>query len=243
MPRLVHGRAGPSGIVRFGGIVVVKVREGAGSVHRVIIREARPDDQAEVGEVRLGAYRALGLLPEGSGYAETLRTFGFDDDCAVLVAADETGNNILGTITLELFGPGSELAKDDTEADIRAFAVAPDAQGRGVGRKLLLAVIEYAEKRGVRRLRLCTQPAMRTAQHLYTSMGFSRTAELDFDPVPGLTLHAYELALPLGLLPAGYWLPRLRANGPALYSLMPTPAPPCLLNRVVDGWGGGVGAS
>jgi ribosomal protein S18 acetylase RimI-like enzyme len=168
-------------------------------VHHVIIRDARPDEHALIGELRVAAYRALGL-PDGSEYAETLRGFGWGGDCAVLVAADETGSNILGTITLEPFDPASELARDDTEADVRAFAVAPHAQGQGVGRKLLLAVIECAEKRGVRRLRLCTRPTMRAAQHLYATTGFSRTPELDFEPVPGLTLRAYELALPLGSL-------------------------------------------
>jgi ribosomal protein S18 acetylase RimI-like enzyme len=166
-------------------------------VHHVIIRDVRPDEHAAVGELRVAAYQALGLLPEGSGYADTLRGLGFGGDCAVLVAADQTGSGILGTITLEPFEPASELAKDDTEADVRAFAVAPQAQGLGVGRALLLAVIERADKRGARRLRLCTQPAMKAAQHLYASIGFSRTPELDFEPVPGLTLRAYELALPL----------------------------------------------
>jgi ribosomal protein S18 acetylase RimI-like enzyme len=163
---------------------------------KVMTRRARPDEYVAVGELRVTAYRALGLLPEGSGYARTLRGFGFDGDCVVLVAADEAGNGILGTITLEPFGPASELAHDDTEADVRAFAVAPQGQGQGVGRKLLLAVIECAQERGVRRLRLCTQPAMRVAQRLYETTGFSRTPDLDFQPVPGLTLRAYELALP-----------------------------------------------
>lgn len=147
------------------------------------------------------AYRALGLLPEASGYAETLRGFGFADDCVVLVAADETGSGILGTITLEPFGPANELAQDETEADIRAFAVVPQAQGQGVGRQLLLAVIECAAKRGVCRLRLCTRSAMTAAQHLYTRTGFSRTPDLDFEPVPGISLRAYELALPPSPLP------------------------------------------
>jgi ribosomal protein S18 acetylase RimI-like enzyme len=169
-------------------------------VHHVIIRDARPDEHAAVGELRVSAYRALGLLPEGSEYAETLRGFGFDGDCTVLVATDETDDSILGTVTLEPFDPASELAKDDTEADVRAFAVASQAQGKGVGRKLLLAAIERAEKRGLHRLRLCTQPAMRAAQHLYAGTGFSRTPELDFCPVPGLTLQAYELDLPAGKL-------------------------------------------
>jgi ribosomal protein S18 acetylase RimI-like enzyme len=162
----------------------------------VTTRQARPDQYPAVGELRVAAYRALGLLPEGSGYAETLRGFGFDGDCVVLIAAEEAENGILGTITLEPFGPASELARGDREADVRAFAVAPQGQGQGVGRKLLLAVIECAEERGVRRLLLCTQSGMRAAQHLYETTGFSRTPDLDFQPVPGLTLRAYELALP-----------------------------------------------
>ena len=166
-------------------------------MRHVIIRDVRPDEHAVVGELRVAAYRALGLLPEGSAYTETLRSFGFSGDHEVLVAIGEAGNGILGTITLEPFGPASELAKDYTEADIRAFAVAPSAQGQGVGRNLLFAVIERAGKRGVRRLRLCTRPAMEAAQHLYVTAGFSRTPELDFTPVPWVTLRAYELALPL----------------------------------------------
>lgn len=163
----------------------------------VIIRDVRADELAAVGELRVAAYQAQGLLTEASGYAETLRGFGFDDDCVVLVAADEAGS-ILGTIALEPFDPHSELARDDTEADIRAFAVSPLAQGQGVGRELLLAVIERAQQRGLRRLRLCTRPAMRAAQHLYETSGFARTPELDFEPLPGIDLRAYELALPLG---------------------------------------------
>jgi len=166
----------------------------------VIIRDARPDEHAPVGELRVSAYRALGLLPEGSGYAGTLRGFGFGDDCTVLVAVDEADDRILGTITLEPFGPDSELARDGTEADVRAFAVATQTQGKGVGRNLLHAVIGRAGRRGLRRLRLCTQPAMQAAQHLYAAIGFSRTPELDFSPVPGLTLQAYELDLPIARL-------------------------------------------
>jgi len=147
-----------------------------------------------VGELRVSAYRALGLLSDADAYAQTLRRFGFGGDCTVLVAVDD--NSILGTITLEPFEAASELAQDDTEADIRAFAVAAQAQDKGVGRRLLLAVIERAEKQGLRRLRLCTQPAMAAAQHLYVATGFTRTPELDFSPVATLTLRAYELDLP-----------------------------------------------
>ena len=75
--------------------------------------------------------------------------------------------------------------------------MAPQGQGQGVGRSLLQAVIERADKRGLRRLRLCTNPVMQAAQHLYETTGFSRTPDLDWSPAPGLILRAYELALPI----------------------------------------------
>jgi ribosomal protein S18 acetylase RimI-like enzyme len=161
----------------------------------VIIREARPDEHPAIGELRVTAYRSLGLLPEGSGYADTLRGFGFGTgpDCTVLVAADD--ESILGTIAIEWFDATSELARDETEADVRAFAVAPGGQGRGVGRTLLAAATECARDRGLRVLRLCTLPAMQAAQRLYETAGFSRTPELDWSPGPEVNLRAYELAL------------------------------------------------
>jgi N-acetylglutamate synthase-like GNAT family acetyltransferase len=67
---------------------------------------------------------------------------------------------------------------------------------RLAGRGLLLAVIELAEKRGLRRLRLCTRSVMLAAQHLYAAAGFSRTPGLDWSPAPGDILRAYELGLP-----------------------------------------------
>lgn len=188
----------------------------------MIIRDARPDEHAAVGELRVSAYQALGLLPEGSRYAETLRGFGFAGDCTVLVAVDEAGDSILGTVTLEPFDPSSELAQDDTEADLRAFAVAARAQGHGVGRTLLLAVIECARKRGLRKLRLCTQPAMAAAQHLYAATGFARTPELDVCPVPGLMLQAYELDLRAG---------RLSRPSQRLVLIFSAPANPCSPGR------------
>jgi ribosomal protein S18 acetylase RimI-like enzyme len=183
-------------------------------VRQVKIREARPDEHALVGELRVAAYRAGGLLSESTGYADTLRGLGFGGDSAVLVAEDGTGR-VVGTITLQLFGPDSELARNEAEADIRAFAVGARAQGQGVGRQLLRAVMELAPRRGVRRLRLCTRPAMAAAQYLYAAAGFTRTPDLDFEPAPGVALRAYELTLPPGALS-----PAVRRAGPA-----PLPSP------------------
>ncbi len=157
-----------------------------------MIREVRDGEQALAGDLRVAAYQALGLLSDG--YATTLRGFGFDGSCTVLVASDDD-DHLLGTIALQWFGPHSELARDDTEADIRAFAVDAAAQGQGTGRALLAAAVEHAAKRGLHRIRLCTQPEMKTAQRLYAAAGFTRTPDLDWEPPGGPFLQAYELEL------------------------------------------------
>ena len=52
---------------------------------------------------------------------------------------------------------------------------------------------ELAGTNGLRRLRLCTLPPMKAAQHLYETAGFTRTPDLDWEPAPGVALRAYEL--------------------------------------------------
>ena len=166
-------------------------------MRNVIIREMRAGEEARVGELRVSAYQAQDLLAPESGYTETLRGFGFGGRCTVLVADDETGG-LLGTVAYEPYGPDSELAQDEAEAEIRAFAVDARAQGQGIGAALLRAVTGYAAGHGIRTLRLCTQPPMLAAQHLYAKAGFTRTPEHDFEPAPGVVLRAYELPLAAG---------------------------------------------
>jgi ribosomal protein S18 acetylase RimI-like enzyme len=102
---------------------------------------------------------------------------------------------LLGTVMLEPWSADSEISGGPDEPEVRAFAVAPWAQGRGVGRALMLAAIDAAAASGARRLLLCTQPQMKTAQRLYHSLGFIRVPELDWSPVPGVTLLGFSLPL------------------------------------------------
>jgi ribosomal protein S18 acetylase RimI-like enzyme len=159
----------------------------------VEIRDARPDEFDEVGDVRLAAYRARGFLSPQSTYAPALRALGTDGSGQVLVAVD--GDDILGTVMLQGWSEASEILAGPEEAEIRALAVAPEAQGTGLGRRLLAAVIASAGAVGVRRLLLLTQPDMKAAQHLYEQAGFSRLPNRDWSPEPGLTLLAYGLEL------------------------------------------------
>jgi ribosomal protein S18 acetylase RimI-like enzyme len=162
----------------------------------VIVRDARPSELPVIGDLRVTAYAAGDFLSDGSHYTETLRGLGGDGDNPVLAAVDS--GQILGTVMLQVWPDASHMVRGPDEAEIRALAVAPGAQGRGVGRALLQAVIDRAAARGVRRLMLCTQPEMFAAQHLYEAAGFRRIPEGDWYPVPGFLLLAYARELPAG---------------------------------------------
>jgi ribosomal protein S18 acetylase RimI-like enzyme len=161
----------------------------------MVIRDAYPHELVEIGELRLAAYRADGFLAPDSSYAPRLRDLGSDGLGAVLVAVDSDGGPPLGTVMLQLWPNAGHVVYGPGEGEIRALAVRPAAQGSGVGRALLSAVIDRAVREGLRHLLLCTQPEMRTAQHLYAEAGFSRMPERDWSPEPDEPLLAYGLLL------------------------------------------------
>jgi ribosomal protein S18 acetylase RimI-like enzyme len=159
----------------------------------VIIRSAQPTELAEIGDIRLAAYRADGFLPPNSGYAAVLHGLGASGSGRVLVAVD--GDRLLGTVMLQYWPEAGEVVRGPEEAEIRALAVAPSAQRLGVGSALLQAVITEAAASGVRYLALCSLPEMRAAHGMYERAGFVRLPERDWSPQPGTLLLAYGMAL------------------------------------------------
>jgi ribosomal protein S18 acetylase RimI-like enzyme len=159
----------------------------------VEVRDARPEEFASIGDLRVAAYRADGFLSGESSYAETLRMLGTDGTGEILAAVD--GGRILGTVMLQPWPHAGQVVCGPGEAEIRALAVAEDARGRGIGRALLAAVTQRATLRDVRHLLLATLPDMRAAQHLYAEAGFCRLPDRDFQPGAGPVLMAFGLHL------------------------------------------------
>jgi ribosomal protein S18 acetylase RimI-like enzyme len=164
----------------------------------MLIRDAYPGEQGEIGELRLTAYRADGFLAPDSSYAQRLRELGSDGLGAVLVAVDSAGGPLLGTVMLQSWPDAGHVVQGPGEGEIRALAVRPEAQGTGIGRALLTAVIDRAIGEGIRHLLLFTQPDMKAAQHLYEEAGFSRLSERDWAPEPGDQLLAYGMLIGAG---------------------------------------------
>jgi ribosomal protein S18 acetylase RimI-like enzyme len=158
------------------------------------IREARAEEYEAAGELTVLAYAALDGETD-VGYVPELRDVATRAAAVpVLVAVDQDGT-LLGTVTY-VPGPGpySESEKDG-EAGFRMLAVAPWAQGRGVGRALVQACIERARADGRTGIAILTRPSMRKAHALYESMGFERAKNDDWEFAPGEWLWGYRLRL------------------------------------------------
>jgi ribosomal protein S18 acetylase RimI-like enzyme len=165
----------------------------------ILVRAARPEEYPAIGALSIDAYHADGQLHEA------YKRFLIDVEArsrhgAVLVAVDEPTGTVLGTATFVL--PGSPLAEmsAEGEAEFRTLAVAPGAQGRGVGAALVGACLDRAGELGCRAVVICTRDIALTAQRLYDRLGFARVPERDWSPMPGVTLLALRRELPLGAL-------------------------------------------
>ena len=85
------------------------------------------------------------------------------------------------------------------EAEIRMLAVDRAGRGRGAGEALVRACVDRARgTEGCVRIVLSTQRTMHGAHRIYERLGFVRTPERDWNPIPQLvdiTLLTYELTL------------------------------------------------
>jgi ribosomal protein S18 acetylase RimI-like enzyme len=162
----------------------------------VTIRDARPSELDQVGELRVRAYVSGGHMSPDSGYAPKLRALGAAGDGDILVA--KADGQVIGTVMLQYPPQAGHVVQAPDEAEVRALAVAPDWQGRGIGRALIHAAIARAAQRRVRHLVLCTQQDMAAAHRIYEQAGFARLEDRDWAPEPGVTLLAYGLALGAG---------------------------------------------
>jgi ribosomal protein S18 acetylase RimI-like enzyme len=166
----------------------------------IVIRRARPAEYEAVGEITAQAYLGDGLLDFGESdeYLGELRDVAKRADAADVLVAVE-GDRVLGGVTfVPSGGPMAEIAREG-EAEIRMLAVAKEARGRGVGGTLVRACVDRARATdGCVRIVLSTQRTMHSAHRIYERLGFTRTPDRDWNPIPHLDdimLVAYGLTL------------------------------------------------
>ena len=162
----------------------------------MLIRSAAPDELAAVGDLTVAAYAADGYLDHADDYADELRDAARRAELAtLLVAVDEQSGAVLGTATFVLAGTPYAEVSHPGEAEFRMLAVAKEARGQGVGCGAGAVLHRAGPGRREHALALCSLEAMVPAQRIYQRMGFVRSPDRDWEPLPGLTLVAFVLPL------------------------------------------------
>jgi ribosomal protein S18 acetylase RimI-like enzyme len=161
------------------------------------IRPVRPDEHEALGDLTVAAYAAIdpAVVDENDYVGELRDVAGRVADAEVLVAVDDAGT-VVGGVTF-VPGPGSSWAEfsEPDGAGIRMLAVAPEAQGRGVGEALSRACVDRARATGRGQILLHSTDRMTAAHRLYERLGFARDASLDWEPLPGFWLRGFRLRL------------------------------------------------
>jgi len=161
------------------------------------IRPVRPDEHQALGDLTVAAYVAIHpAVVEEDDYASELRDVaGRVAGAEVLVAVDD-GGSVLGGVTY-VPGPDSPWAEfsEPDGAGIRMLAVAPEAQGRGIGEALSRVCVDRARAAGRGQIVLHSTDRMTTAHRIYERLGFARDVSLDWEPLPGFWLRGFRLRL------------------------------------------------
>jgi ribosomal protein S18 acetylase RimI-like enzyme len=131
------------------------------------IRRARLDDDAALAHIDVTTWTAA----TSPAPAPPAGTPFFDEDTRpadVLVA--ETGGDLVGYARV---GPGFGIPAHRHVLVLAGLAVDPDYQGCGIGRQLVEAAVEEAERRGMRKLSLRVLGPNIGARRLYVRCGFA----------------------------------------------------------------------
>ncbi|MGI5411147.1 GNAT family N-acetyltransferase [Streptomyces chartreusis] len=166
----------------------------------IAIRQAEPDEFDALGEITALAYLHDGLLDFGESdeYLGELRDVAKRAAAAEVLVAVADGRLLGGVTFVRSGGPMADIARSG-EAEIRMLAVDRAGRGRGAGEALVRACVDRARAtEGCVRIVLSTQRTMHGAHRIYERLGFVRTPERDWNPIPQLvdiTLLTYELTL------------------------------------------------
>lgn len=169
---------------------------------RFVLRDALPEELDEVAHVILRAYEEYTPSPLPEVWEEAWNAYWHDIgdvrgrfDHTELIVAERAGR-IVGTVTF--YPDGTEYVANGWPAGwvaIRLLAVVPEARCQGIGRALMTECLRRARRVGAPSVGLYTMTWMRIAQGMYERMGFRRVPELDYRPVPVVTVMAYRLDL------------------------------------------------
>lgn len=155
------------------------------------IRDYTEADRAAVNAVALAAFAQYAGdyddWPTFSAGIGRMADLAADGD---LLVAERDGAVVGAVVHVGPGRPRSAIYPDDWSV-IRMLVVDPAARGAGVGRALVAATLERAQRAQAPAVGLHTSPIMATALRLYEGIGFRR--EHDLPPIRGVPYARYML--------------------------------------------------
>ena len=145
---------------------------------RATIEVIRPEP-AHVSELARICYEAFGGLHDRHN---VVRDFPDIDFAQMVIGLFVTRPEIFGVaarVNGELAG-SNYLSLFDEVSGVGPITVDPAQQGKQVGRNLMQAVLDEAERRGIRQVRLVQEAVNTTSGPLYASLGFDVREPLAF---------------------------------------------------------------
>jgi GNAT superfamily N-acetyltransferase len=141
------------------------------------VRTARPDEWRHVRDLRL---RALADSPDAFGSTfERERVYAKREWLRWISGWERTVNRLLVAIDEQTWigmAVGSR-ADDDERAHLYAMWVDPGSRRTGVGRRLVEAILEWAEAEGATEIELGATAINRDAVVFYERLGFAHSGE------------------------------------------------------------------
>lgn len=154
-----------------------------------IVRNATPDEFAEIGRLMVTVYSQLDGFPkkaEQPAYYKMLANVGEltqKESTELLIAVSPEGT-IAGAVVyfgnMKHYGSGGTATQEQHAAGFRLLAVSPEARGMGIGKLLTLECILKANQQRLSQVIIHTTRAMQTAWDMYERIGFKRSVDLDF---------------------------------------------------------------
>lgn len=130
----------------------------------VLIRDGRPEDAA-----------ALAPLLQALGYPTEPSVIG--ERCAALLRGDASARILVGTAGGRVVGLATlhvtpVIHRPTGIGRITALAVLPEAQGMGIGRRLIAEAERHFAAAGLRRVEVTSGPTHRGAYGFYRHLGY-----------------------------------------------------------------------
>jgi GNAT superfamily N-acetyltransferase len=148
-------------------------------VDEITIREGRPNDWPEVAQLRWDWVQEMGGDPPVvsrekfvSGFAGWARAHELSHSCVVTLR----GNTLIGMAWLAIVPRvPSPRAPERASGDLQCVYIVPHERNGGLGARMVAAVLQLAEDRGLERL---TVHSGSKAIPAYERVGFSASAKL-----------------------------------------------------------------